>query len=146
MRGTVLAAVGVLFACTPSTDGVTDGDHVFEPYDVVSWWPNRGPGAEVDAIGARIAADGTLQVLVDGFACGVPTGLDLRGSEESVTIAVSAAPYDDGPCPAIRVPWFIELPTTALEGRALVDGTDGERVVVRDCRRDPTQYLCRQGK
>jgi hypothetical protein len=151
----IIVALGLLAAsCGNNTLAVGDGgpgddnsgrpDHVIAPYEVVPISPEFGPGAPAAINAARIVGDGSLQVLVEGFSCAVPTKIDVDESGDAVVVGVSAAHYAQGPCPANIVPWYIKVPTEAPLGNRELQTTDGSAVRVSDCRTDPGNPRCHE--
>jgi hypothetical protein len=119
-------------------------DHVIRPFETVPLWPGYGPGVATEISGARLTASRELQVLVEGSYCGVPTKMDVVESKEAVHVTAYAAQFDDGPCPADIVPWFVPVSLDGpLAGRVLV--SDATKIPVVDCATTPSERLCLEG-
>lgn len=136
-----LAFLAAACANDPAGGGSTRTRDI-EPFDVVSLDPSYGPGTRVDVVGARLATDGTLAVLVDGFSCGVPSRLEIEEGPDAITVDAFAAQYDDGPCPANVVPWYVVAPIAQPLGDRRLQNPDGEAIAVIDCKADPTNVRC----
>jgi hypothetical protein len=143
-----LASLAFLSSCGSQADeGATDGTSskgtVVKPYDVVPLSPDHGPGSAIAVTAARITSEGGLQVLVDGFSCGVPTAMQVEEKEKSVTVGVDATRVSDDPCPADVVPWYIAVDlNTPLNGRTVIAADSGQSVRVVDCARQPDADNC----
>lgn len=118
--------------------------HVLQAFEVVDVYPAYGPGSPVAVVGARLQPTGELQVLLDGFPCGVPTQVNVDESPEAVEVGASAARYEDGDCPANTIPWFVTLELGEPLGvRPLRSAQDGTRIAVLDCAANPDHPWCK---
>lgn len=112
------------------------------PYDVVTPDPEAGADGPVDVTVARVLADGSTQVAVNGGRCMVLTRLEVDETDDSVT-ASAFAHLIEGNCTAEIVPWFVAVPLTEPLGkRSILDGRSNSEVPVIDCRRTPDNALC----
>lgn len=114
-----------------------------QPFEVVPLSPGAGEGSSVSVTGARVTVDGGLQILVDGFSCGVPTNLDLEETRDAVSVSAYATKYTEGPCPADIVPWYVPAELKSpLDGREVVAAQTGKPVQVDDCRANAESDSC----
>lgn len=144
IRTAILTSAMVLVAGCGGGDGSRGGAaRRIQPYDVVSLDTMIGEGAEVSIRGARVTADGQLQVLLEGFACGAPTKLVAEETADQVRVTGYGARYDDDAiCTANIVPWFVPVELgQPLAQRELI-GTDGQQIAVSDCGARPSSRLC----
>jgi len=117
-------------------------DHRVRPYEVMDLWPDYGPGVRTAVQGARVLSRGTVQVVVDGGTCSVPTQLDIEETEDTVTVGAFVAGYADG-CFANIVPWLVGVDLQQpLGSRQLRAAPDGEAIPVIDCASKPRNWLC----
>ena len=116
----------------------------YQPFDVVSLHPEAGDGDLTGVGGARILADRSIQILVEGGACQLPTKLDTK--EGPAAVEVKAYAHDAGGeqgCTMQIVPWFVPIAIPGgLGERDLVDGSTGQGVRVADCELDPSDPWC----
>ncbi|WP_156393747.1 hypothetical protein [Nocardioides sp. Root140] len=119
-------------------------DHVLQAFEVVQLYPEFGPGAAVRVSGARRLGQGQIQILVEGYPCGVPTRVDLAETNDEVSLTVFAARHEAGDCPANTIPWFVQVELkSALGTRAIKDTTTATRVQLVDCNATPTHPWCK---
>jgi hypothetical protein len=142
----VIMCSWLLMACgTSSGDSGTEPDagEGIQPFDVVPLHPDVGDDAEANIGGARISAGGSLQILVEGGRCSVPTRLHLNESRDSVVVSAFAATIHRGPCPLDIVPWFVEVPLSVpLGSRQLLSGLDNSAIRLVDCSRNSEHLWC----
>lgn len=142
-------AIPLLAACASqdATGGAeSKPDHVIQPFEVVPLSPEFGPGEPVAVTAARLTSEDELQVLVEGFSCGVPTKLELKESSDAVSVTAYAARYTEGPCPADIVPWYLNADLKGpLDGRTLLSATTGQSIHVIRCKTDAGNQTCGPG-
>lgn len=112
-----------------------------QPYDTVAVDESLGDGSSLQIRGARSTVDHDLEVLVDGFSCGRPSGVDADETDDAVNVVVRGALIGDGDCPSDIVPWFVPVELAGpLADREVTNGDQHFRVV--DCRANPKSRLC----
>jgi len=90
--------------------------------------PEFGEGIPSELREARIAEDGTLQVLSSGGACDALAGVEVEESDEIVRVTVRRSDVPVPACTADIRPWFADIPLdgpldgmTRLRPRSQVD-------------------------
>jgi hypothetical protein len=125
-----------------AVDSSENGREPARPFDLVTPDPNAGAGVPIAVTTARVLADGSTQVLVNGARCTVLTRLEVDETHDSVT-ASAFAQIVEGTCTAMLVPWFVAVPLAEPLGkRSVRDGQSNSEVPVTDCRRTPDETLC----
>jgi hypothetical protein len=144
----VVLATSLLAACGNQVNSATNGQdrdkERIKPFDVVALQPDAGSGVVVAIAGARIVADGSLQLLVEGGSCARPTRLTVQERHDSVVVKVYAADVSGGgACTEEIVPWFLPVDLSSdLGDRSLIDGKAKEVVRVADCAADAADPWC----
>lgn len=108
--------------------------------------PEFGPGVNSDLQGARIAKNGTLQVVATGGRCAAATDIRKVETAKSIRVRVRVAGVpQSGGCAMIAIPWFVDVHLDApLGSRTLVDDTTGQKLQAADCTTvpRPSRGLC----
>ena len=106
--------------------------------------PEFGEGISSGLQEARIAEDGTLQVLSRGGACDALAAVEVEESDETVRVTVRRAALP-GACIASIEPWFANVPLEApLGDRQVISARTGATLAVADCTVEPapTKGIC----
>jgi len=100
--------------------------------------PEFGRGMPSESGEARIAEDGTLQVLSSGGACDALAGIDVEESQQTVRVTVRRAEVPVGACTADIRHWFADIPLDRpLGDRGVISARTGAAIAVADCTDDP---------
>lgn len=148
MVSPLLAAFVMVFAagCEESDDDADAATRPpVQPFDIVTPAPSAGKDeAPIAVADARVLADGSTQILVEGGACLVLNRAEVKESGDAVSVSAFAVDTTgSGACTAQIVPWFVPVKLDAPIGnRELRDGDSGEGVRVIDCALTPSEPLC----
>lgn len=127
-------------------DRVQARDFTFpQQWAVAEVHPEFGEGIPSESGEARIAEDGTLQVLSSGGACDALAGVEVEESDESVRVTVRRVDVPVGACTANYRHWFADIPLDGpLGNREVISARTGATIAVADCTVEPapTKGIC----
>jgi hypothetical protein len=107
--------------------------------------PEFGDGIPSELGEARIAEDGTLQVLSSGGACDALAGVEVEESDETVRVTVRRVDVPVRACTANYRYWFAAIPLDGpLGNREVISVRTGATIAVADCTVEPapTKGIC----
>lgn len=127
-------------------DRIQARDFAFpQQWAVAEVHPEFGEGLPSESGEARIAEDGTLQVLSSGGACDALAGVEVEESEETVRVTVRRAEVPVPACTANIRNWFADIPLDGpLGDRGVISARTGATIAVADCTVEPapTKGIC----
>jgi hypothetical protein len=127
-------------------DRIQARDFTFpQQWAVAEVHPEFGEGIPSELGEARIAEDGTLQVLSSGGGCEALAGVEVEESDETVRVIVRRADVPVPACTADISSWFAAIPLDGpLGNREVISPRTGATMAVADCTVEPapTKGIC----